>query len=64
MTGASDLLIDAFGRVREVVHEVVDGLSAHDLAYRVDPQANSIAWLVWHLTRIQDDHVADAAGSE
>lgn len=25
-------------------------------------QANSIAWLVWHLTRIQDDHVADSAG--
>ncbi|MFF5448667.1 DUF664 domain-containing protein [Streptomyces sp. NPDC012888] len=60
----ADLLIDAFGRVREVVHEAVAGLPAARLAARVDPGANSIAWLVWHLTRIQDDHVADVAGRE
>ena len=29
-----------------------------------DGGANSIAWLVWHLTRVQDDHVADVAGAE
>ena len=63
MTSA-DLLVDAFGRIREVVHEVVDGLTREQLAFRVDATANSIAWLVWHLTRIQDDHVADAAHSE
>jgi hypothetical protein len=28
----------------------------------VDEGANSIAWLVWHLTRVQDDHIADVAG--
>ncbi|HEV3464686.1 MAG TPA: DinB family protein, partial [Actinomycetota bacterium] len=60
MTGA-ELLADAFGRVRGVVHQAVDGLTAEQLAFRVDPGANSIAWLVWHLTRIQDDHVADVA---
>jgi hypothetical protein len=59
-----DLLTDGFGRVREVVHGVVDGLSADRLAYRVDPEANTIGWLVWHLTRVQDDHIADAAGSD
>jgi uncharacterized damage-inducible protein DinB len=58
------LLEDAFGRVRDVVHEVVDGLSAEQLTYRADSDANTIAWLVWHLTRIQDDHVARAAGTE
>jgi hypothetical protein len=42
----------------------VDGLTPEQLAFRVDPGANSIAWLVWHLTRIQDDHVADAAQAE
>jgi Protein of unknown function (DUF664) len=63
MTSA-ELLVDAFGRIREVVHRVVDGLTPEELAFRVDPEANSIAWLVWHLTRIQDDHVADVARAE
>jgi Protein of unknown function (DUF664) len=63
MTSA-ELLVDAFGRIHGVVHQVVDGLTPEQLAFRVDPGANSIAWLVWHLTRIQDDHVADAAGLE
>ncbi|TDD67896.1 DUF664 domain-containing protein [Jiangella aurantiaca] len=57
-----DLLIDAFGRIRERVHATVGGLTPSQLAYRVDPDANTIAWLVWHLTRIQDDHVAHVAG--
>ncbi|MFD2083133.1 Uncharacterized damage-inducible protein DinB (forms a four-helix bundle) [Actinopolymorpha cephalotaxi] len=61
---SSELLVDAFDRVRETVHQAVEGLSAEQLAFRVDDEANSIAWLVWHLTRVQDDHIADAAGTE
>ncbi|MFD3699096.1 DinB family protein [Streptomyces sp. NPDC058646] len=61
---ATDVIADGFGRIHEIVHEVVEGLSAEDLDARLDPEANSITWLVWHLTRIQDDHVADAAGRE
>src|SRR3954467_15083846 len=64
MTLANDLLIDAFGRVREAVQDAVAGLDEDQLAFRPDPDANSIAWLVWHLTRVQDDHVADVAGGE
>jgi uncharacterized damage-inducible protein DinB len=60
----AELLADSFSRIREVVHEAVDGLKPGQLAFRPDDQANSIAWLVWHLTRVQDDHVADAAGIE
>jgi uncharacterized damage-inducible protein DinB len=63
MTSA-ELLIDAFGRVREAVHDAVTGLTAEQLAWRADTKANSIAWLVWHLTRIQDDHVTDVAHTE
>ncbi|MFC4855369.1 mycothiol transferase [Actinophytocola glycyrrhizae] len=63
MTSA-DLLTDAFGRISEVVHGAVDGLTEDQLTHRPEPSANSIAWLVWHLTRIQDDHVAQAAGAE
>jgi len=63
MTSAQ-LLADAFERIREPVHEAVEGLSPEDLAFRPDPAANTVAWLVWHLTRVQDDHVAKAAGVE
>jgi uncharacterized damage-inducible protein DinB len=59
----ADLLTDAFDRVRETVHGVVDGLTPEQLAARVDGHANSIAWLVWHLTRVQDDHIAEVAGT-
>ncbi|MGI5191029.1 mycothiol transferase [Promicromonospora sp. CA-289599] len=58
----TDLLADAFGRIKETVHSSVLGLSGEELAFRLDEDANSITWLVWHLTRVQDDHVADAAG--
>jgi len=63
MTSA-ELLTDAFGRVQETVHEAVDGLSAAQVAARLDDDANSIAWLCWHLARVQDDHLADAFGVE
>ncbi|MFF8375167.1 DUF664 domain-containing protein [Streptomyces sp. NPDC015661] len=57
---SAGLLVDSFGRIREVVHETVEGLTDEELAARVDPDANTVAWLVWHLTRVQDDHLADA----
>jgi len=60
----SELLSDSLGRVRDDVREVVDGLDEDQLAWRPDEESNSIAWLVWHLTRIEDDHVADVAGIE
>ncbi|MFE3560248.1 DUF664 domain-containing protein [Streptomyces sp. NPDC059193] len=61
---ATDVIADGFGRIREIVHEAVEGLPAEQLNARVDPAANSITWLVWHLARVQDDHVAEAAGLE
>jgi len=63
MTG-SDVLTDAFDRISELVHAAAGGLSADQLAYRADPDANSIGWLVWHLTRVQDDHVSAVRGAE
>jgi hypothetical protein len=61
---AQNILVDAFGRVRELVTDLTDGLTDQIATYRPDPEANSIAWLIWHLTRIQDDHVADLAQVE
>ena len=59
---SAEILVDAFGRTQENVHAVVRGLTSSQLAERLAPDANSIAWLVWHLTRVEDDHLADAFG--
>ncbi|MGX1128442.1 putative damage-inducible protein DinB [Streptomyces glaucescens] len=61
---AKDILIDGYGRIREEVHAAVEGLTADELNARPGPDANSVTWLVWHLTRVQDDHIADAAELE
>ena len=58
---SAELLVDAFGRIRGAVQRAVDGLTPAQLEYRVGGQGNSIAWLVWHLSRVQDDHVAEVA---
>jgi len=60
----ADLLADAFGRIHDTLHGVVGGLTREELAFRIDQEANSIAWLVWHLTRIQDDHIAGVSGMD
>ncbi len=61
MTSAG-LLVDAFGRIRETVTDTVYGLNPAQLAYRIAADANPVGWLVWHLTRVQDDHIAAAFG--
>lgn len=57
------VLSDGFDRIRDTVHHAADGLTVEELAFRIDGRANSIGWLVWHLTRIQDDHVTAVAGT-
>lgn len=60
----AELLTDAFGRIVEIGRDVVDGLDEDQLSWRPGPDANPIGWLVWHLARVQDDHVAEVAGLE
>ncbi|SDY56147.1 Protein of unknown function [Modestobacter sp. DSM 44400] len=57
-----DLLLTAFDNVEGVVRRALDGVDPALLTARIDPEANTIGWLVWHLTRVQDDHVAEVAG--
>jgi hypothetical protein len=59
---AKGLLLDGFGRVREGVAELTTGLTDETGWWRPDPEANSISWLLWHLARVQDDHLAGVAG--
>ncbi len=60
----TDVYVDFFERVLENGTAVVGGLDDDQLAHRPSPEANSIAWLVWHAARVQDAQIADVAGTE
>lgn len=60
----TEVLVDTFERIRDAVHPAVNGLTPEELAFRPDPESNSIAWLAWHLTRVQDETVAGLTGTE
>ncbi|HEY0258232.1 MAG TPA: DUF664 domain-containing protein [Lacisediminihabitans sp.] len=64
MTASTDILIDAFGRIRDGLRRTVRDLDEAQLSTRIEQGSNSIAWLLWHLSRVQDDHLADAMGTE
>jgi len=59
---SNQLLQDAFGRIREIVEATLDGLEDEALVRRPAGNGNSIAWLIWHLGRVEDAQVASAAG--
>lgn len=64
VAAAQELLRDAFTRLIEHVDELTEGLTDDESSYRPSPNANSIAWLLWHSARVQDIQVAHLAGVE
>src|SRR3712207_4797541 len=59
-----DVLAYAYEQIEETLTRTVEGLGADDLERRVQPGVNPIGWLVWHLLRVQDDHVSYGACTE
>jgi len=55
---------DAFERISGVFHAVADDIDGEVASFRPSGSANPIAWLLWHTARVQDDHIAGAAGTE
>jgi hypothetical protein len=58
------LLLELYGRIPPLARRAVEGVDPDRLTESPRPGANSIAWLVWHLARVQDDHVADLLGAD
>jgi len=56
----ADFAADALSHMSGRLIAGLDGLSVEQPCYRSDPDANTIAWLAWHLTRVQDHHIAIA----
>ena len=59
-----ELIVDGYGRVLQILEKALDGLTQDDLNQRPHLDCNSMGWLTWHLTRVQDDHIADLMGEE
>jgi Protein of unknown function (DUF664) len=58
------LLLELYGRIPPLAVEAVDGLTPDQLAQAPTPDANTIGWLVWHLTRVMDHHGAELLDTE
>jgi uncharacterized damage-inducible protein DinB len=61
---SNELLLYAYEQIQPALHRAVEGLTPEELTQRVGPEANTIAWLAWHLARVQDDHIAHVADCE
>ena len=59
---SNELLLDAFGRIRETVDAALAGVDDATLLRRPGGNGSSMAWLIWHLSRVEDAQVASAAG--
>src|SRR5688500_4262608 len=63
-TPAQRICVDFFSRVSDVVHDTLEGIDQTDLVARLNTTSNSISWLIWHLSRVQDHHIASLAGRD
>jgi Protein of unknown function (DUF664) len=60
----STLLLELYGRIPPLVRHAVDGVDPDRLIKPPAPGANPIAWLIWHLARVQDHHIAELLGED
>jgi hypothetical protein len=58
------LISSIYDRLTEGLERALVGLTQEDLNYQPRPDSNSIGWLTWHLTRTQDQAIADLMGVE
>ncbi len=58
------LLLELYDRIPPLAEGAVEGLGPDELCRAPGPGANTIGWLVWHLTRVEDHHVSELLGTE
>lgn len=57
------MLLDQLDRIDELVDDLTRDLPLPIGTFRPDSEANTVCWLVWHQSRVLDDHGADLTGS-
>jgi Protein of unknown function (DUF664) len=60
----ASVFLELYGRIPPLARHAVEGVELAGLTEPPAPGANPIAWLVWHLARIQDHHVTEVLGAE
>lgn len=60
----ASLLLETYGRIPPLATDAVEGLDQEKLCWAPAPGANTVGWLIWHLTRVQDHHVSELLGTE
>ncbi|GGK03441.1 hypothetical protein GCM10010123_36720 [Pilimelia anulata] len=58
------LLRELYGRLPDLVRAAVTDLTPDRLGFAPAAGANPAGWLVWHLSRVQDHHVAALLGAD
>ena len=58
------LLLELYGRIPPLARDAVEGLDLAHITNPTTPGSNPIAWLVWHLARVQDHHIAELLDAE
>ncbi len=58
------LFLELHGRVPPLAREAVEGLDVDALTAVPSGHGNTIAWLIWHLTRVQDHHISELLDEE
>ncbi len=61
---SAQFITGIFIRISEVLETALDGLTQDEINRQPDPGCNSISWMVWHLTRVQDMFIARLSGNE
>jgi uncharacterized damage-inducible protein DinB len=61
---SNEVFLYAYSQIEQTLRRAVHGLTPDELTRRIGPGANTIAWLAWHLIRVQDDHIAEVADVE
>jgi uncharacterized damage-inducible protein DinB len=51
---ANELIVKSLDESRQYVADAIKGLSPDELAFRPKPHSNSIAFLLWHVARVED----------
>ena len=55
----ASLLVDLYSRIPPLARDAVEGVDLAKLTQAPAPGTNPIAWLVWHMARVQDHHIAE-----